>query len=566
MRRRTGSLSAVMPNTQLYAFTGHVFGLECKTGFHWPTAIDSKNMRIAGTFSSDPEFMDQQELDISQLHGKPASGSEETVGTTIVRINRTDELGNPIGYSLTTATDWDTSIENYDLDDNLTGSSYSDIYGYSQNTSQEALFNQHGIAIGYRHTSESSDDSFSDHWVEIYDTDDNLLSSTYSNSNGDWETIERVLPPDLLIGRVPLSHALLVSGAWADGSAYQRTELFNINGNLVRSESVFADGSSELYSLAPVYGNNGELEGYQGTWTWTDQQGETTSSEWSDHFDAELNPVYNASDFLALTKGLLNARGELTTGLALMAVSREPMAYSDPTGSGPETIDGTNEWQLFDNEAANHSDTENGPDGAIADPTDPDIINPSGLDELTSTSSPPPASSVDFEAQTNPAETPLAITSDKRDIKLNRHKYKEFTHATLLGDSDLILRGNRLSNTLVGNDGSNRIDGGRGKDLISGGGGADLFTLRNQRRSYDTITDFNADEDKFSLKGKIFRDLFTSSGLDEKVIGKRLIFEDLSSKLWFVPRGDGSNSRPIKLAVLAGLEASEFSSDLFVLG
>jgi hypothetical protein len=152
-------------------------------------------MRIAGNFSPDPEIIDQQELDISQLDTDPASGSEEAVGPITVRINRTDELGNPIGYSLTTETDWDTSIEIYDLDDNLIGSSYSDIYGYSQKTTWETLFNQHGIAIGHRHTSVSSDDSFRDHWIEIYDTDGNLLSNTYSSSNGDWETIERVPLP-----------------------------------------------------------------------------------------------------------------------------------------------------------------------------------------------------------------------------------------------------------------------------------------------------------------------------------------------------------------------------------
>jgi hypothetical protein len=164
---------------------------------------------------------------------------------------------------------------------------------------------------------------------------------------------------------VPLSHALLVSGAWADGSAYQRTELFNINGNLVRSESVFADGSSELYSLTPIYGNDGGLEGYQGTWTWTNQQGETTSAEWIDRFDADLNPIYSASDFLALTKGLVRARGELTTGLALMEGSLGPMAYRNPTGGTPETIDGAYEWQLFDNETLNHSGIVNGPAGRL---------------------------------------------------------------------------------------------------------------------------------------------------------------------------------------------------------
>jgi hypothetical protein len=284
-------------------------------------------MRMAGTFSSNPEIMDQREWCISQLlDADPASGFAENASPRAVRINRTDGLGNQIGYSLTTETEWDSSIEIYDLNDNLISSSHSDIHGYSQNTTRKAHLNQHRTVIGIRHTSASSDDSFSDQWVEIYDTDGNLLSSTYSNSDGHWETIERVLPPDLLIGRVPLSHALLVSGAWADGSAYKHTELFNINGNLVRSESAFADGSSELYTLVPVYGNDGDLEGYQGTWTWSDQQGETTSAEWIDHFDADLNPVYHASDSLTWAKGLVCARGELSTGLAMTKGSLDPMA------------------------------------------------------------------------------------------------------------------------------------------------------------------------------------------------------------------------------------------------
>jgi len=158
------------------------------------------------------------------------------------------------------------------------------------------------------------------------------------------------------------------------------------------------------------------------------------------------------------------------------------------------------------------------------------------------------------------------ITSEFHDLKLNVREYQDATHGKLLGGLDLALRGNKHNNVLTGNTGNNSIIGGRGKDLITGGGGADQFTFRNQRRSYDTITDFNAAEDTFLLKGRDFRNLFKSGELRKEAIGSSLIFDQSTGYLLYSPNGDGANPAPIKLALLTGLQASDFSSDLFLFG
>jgi hypothetical protein len=126
--------------------------------------------------------------------------------------------------------------------------------------------------------------------VEIYDTDGNLLSSSYSSSNGDWENTTRTSPPELSIGPAPLSHALTTSGAWADGTTYERLELYDINGQLVHAENIYSDGSSQHYIIEPFFREDGSIEGYQGTWACTYQNGEISS--FIETFDSNLNPIF----------------------------------------------------------------------------------------------------------------------------------------------------------------------------------------------------------------------------------------------------------------------------------
>ena len=486
-------------------------------------------MRISDSFGIDPEALSPQVMPTQDLHSSDPKGfqpgsvldpySDELLSTTSVRIDRTNKLGNLLGYSLITETDWDTYIETYDLDDNLIDSTYTDTNGYTQTSTWESVLDADGAVVGQRHSSVSSDGSFNHNRVETYDSEGNLLSSTYKSSDGDWETIKRIAPPDLPIGPVPLSHAFEISGAWADGSAYQRNELFNIQGNLVRSESQFADGSSELYAIAPLFAEDGSILGYEGTTTWIDQNGEVTSSVWVDHFDIDFNPIFYPEEYPAYDFWLSNARG-----------------------------------------------ANNDSDDAIATQIDPEFLYDSKSQEFFSTPANPLFKGLINDDPTKQGFVPRIITSDDKDVKLNSFEHREITHATLLGNADLTARGNKLSNVLVGNDGDNTIAGGRSKDLVIGGDGHDFFTFRHQRRSLDTITDFNPDEDKLVLKGKSFRDLFTPSGLEKGVLGTFLLFEEESSQLLFAPQGEGFGSRPIKLAVLYGLAASELSSDLFVLG
>ena len=459
-------------------------------------------MRLASPSYHDPQTLEQDPLEDLQPGVEPTPAPEEDIySATTVRIDRTDEGGRLIGYSLITETEWDKIVESYDLNDNLISSSYTSEDGYTHHSTWEIVLDSSGAAIGNRHTSVSSIGSSSDSWVEIYDTEDNLLSSTYNSSDGSWEITTRVAPPDLSIGPAPLSHALQTSGAWADGPTYQRSELFDINGNLVRSESLYSDGSTELYTIEPVFNEDGIIQGYEGTWTYTDPDGEISSS--SESFDADLNPTWEINPIYCK-----DFPGE--AGLNLTTVL-EP-------GFEPRI--------------------------AFAD---------QGMFDVQSTRS-------------NASATQPFITSNQTDLKLNSHSHQDTTHGMLLGGLDLALRGNKLDNVLVGNTGNNQIAGGRGKDLVTGGSGRDHFIFRNHRHSFDTITDFNAEEDKFLLKGELFSDLFKASGLRKEVIGSVLRLDAETGHLLFSPVGEGSGSRPIKLALVQGLEAADFSADLFLFG
>lgn len=478
-----------------------------------------------------------------------------------VRIDRQDEEGSVIGYSLVTETEWDTTIESYDLDDNLISSSYTDTSGYSHTFSWEPMLDATGAVIGERYTSVSSDGSTSNRWAEIYDTEGNLLSSNYNSTDGDWETTTRTTPPVISIGPAPLSHALKTSGAWADGTTYERLDLYNVNGQLVRSESVYSDGSGELYTIEPIFSEDGIIEGYQGSWTWTDQNGEISSS--TESFDSELNPIFQPD--LAYFKGL----ERIGNGPEFF-----PVLYADPVYADSElqmAYAYRDDSEISSITAAGQPKTsDSGPEITLAEGDseifitgEESIISDMAFYSFSEESG--PTSNAANNLATTAATQPF-VTHSHADLRLNIHAHRDTTHAMLLGELDLILRGNKLNNVLIGNNGNNRMTGGRGKDLVTGGDGHDHFTFRHQRRSFDTITDFNADEDKFLLKGEEFHNLFTAKGLREDIIGSVLRFDEATSHLLFSAAGEGSNARPIKLALVRGLEAADFSADLFLLG
>jgi hypothetical protein len=524
-------------------------------------------MRIANSTSNVSVLA---ELEDAELEDWDPGADEQMAwpdNSSTVRTDRYDESGNVTGYCFTTETEWYTLVENYDLDNNLIGGTYADLdgYHYSHSSTWEPIFDSDGVIAGRQHTAISSDGSYSDSRVEIYDTEWNLLSSSYSSSDGDWENTNRAAPPDLSIGPAPLSHALTTSGAWADGTTYERLELYNINGQLVHSENIYSDGSSEHYIVEPILSADGRIEGYQGSWSCTYQDGEISS--FIEPFDSDLNPISRPVVCPMPTPSESDGEDGISLEHCFAYPKSFPVLYStiEPQmayafrGLSPMDESAETDQPLVaaheEPVAIGEAEPLTTPEEEGVDWTADDAVNRN----LISTSTPPGTLATTASIQ------PF-ITSEFHDLKLNAREYQNATHGKLLGGLDLALRGNKHRNVLAGNTGNNRIIGGRGKDLITGGNGADQFTFRNQRRSYDTITDFNAAEDTFLLKGRDFRNLFKSGELRKEAIGSSLILDQSTGYLLYSPTGDGANPRPIKLALLPGLEASDFSADLFLFG
>jgi Ca2+-binding RTX toxin-like protein len=88
---------------------------------------------------------------------------------------------------------------------------------------------------------------------------------------------------------------------------------------------------------------------------------------------------------------------------------------------------------------------------------------------------------------------------------------------TLLGyNGDDMLFGNEGNDNLQGGDGQDELYGGLGKDTLSGGLGNDTFifdSVLSATTNKDTITDFNASEDKITLHNVIFNALIEEGTL-----------------------------------------------------
>ncbi|MBD2520363.1 choice-of-anchor D domain-containing protein, partial [Nostoc sp. FACHB-973] len=69
------------------------------------------------------------------------------------------------------------------------------------------------------------------------------------------------------------------------------------------------------------------------------------------------------------------------------------------------------------------------------------------------------------------------------------------------GNDDDRLYGDEGNDIMLGDAGNDYLDGGTGSDRLRGGTGSDTFVLRLDSINFDTILDFNVNEDKFLLMG-----------------------------------------------------------------
>ena len=125
--------------------------------------------------------------------------------------------------------------------------------------------------------------------------------------------------------------------------------------------------------------------------------------------------------------------------------------------------------------------------------------------------------------------------------------------------SDLLEGGNN-SDTIFGGKGNDDIDGANGADKESGGGGHDQFFYRAVSNStgsaFDTITDFNANQDKFLVATN------DVSGVDHKVVGGTLDTGTFNSDL---EAAIGSQQLHKHHAVLFVPDAGHYAGKIFLI-
>lgn len=502
------------------------------------------------------------------------------------RIDLTDEYGTLIAYRLISTGECDQWIENFDLNDRRTSWLYTNRDGYQQNGSCTDLFDNSGERIGERwRTVSLSPGGYEDEAIEIYDSAGNLLSSTYSTSDGFRSSLLRT--PGM---ETPHPSGLAVAYGVSseqysnDELQHSTTEVYSLEDWLLESVSTSVDGSHATYALIGLRGDDGSISGYEGLWEFTGADGSMTTQ--SDFYDATLQPVETYE-----TRGDAGTSSDPETGKP--TDSNIPQKFEVRRDGGePPLVEEPCIW-LPPEEWVVTTEVEPEPRVIICEPfpVESGVLKSFELESLPFSeepvqTDPGPSNSVDSgESDGSPVNepvmqitasplvgTPPGITtglyavSDTKNLDLKQRRHDDARHAELTGDRNLNLSGNHFDNVLIGNAGDNRIAGGWGIDEYRGGAGIDGFVLIAKRGSHDWLTDFNPEEDHLLLQGKGMRRLFKGGELREGVVGDRLIWDDANKTLLLDPDGSYGTRDPIQLAIIPGLEAQAFTADLFMPG
>ena len=122
------------------------------------------------------------------------------------------------------------------------------------------------------------------------------------------------------------------------------------------------------------------------------------------------------------------------------------------------------------------------------------------------------------------------------------------------------LSGSSAANALVGGLGNDTLDGSNGLDALTGGAGADTFRFSTSlgASNIDTITDFVAADDTFSLKTSIFTGLSAgvlassafNTGSAASQADDRIIYNAATGALLFDRDGSGTTYAAVQFATI----------------
>jgi len=138
-----------------------------------------------------------------------------------------------------------------------------------------------------------------------------------------------------------------------------------------------------------------------------------------------------------------------------------------------------------------------------------------------------------------------------------------------------LLKGSGGDDSVSGGAGSDVIDGGAGHDDLTGGAGADFFLFSsalNASTNVDTVTDFVAADDQFSLDNGVFLNSGVSfgqlgaaafhAGTAAADASDRVIYDQASGDLFYDADGTGAGAQVLFARVDAGTSLTV--SDFFI--
>ncbi len=163
--------------------------------------------------------------------------------------------------------------------------------------------------------------------------------------------------------------------------------------------------------------------------------------------------------------------------------------------------------------------------------------------------------------------------------ELNDYIYADKGNDFLVGqEGHDRLYGGYGKDSLSGGNGDDVLNGGRGIDELTGGSGADTFVFDTPAYSVDKIIDFNSAEDTIRLSYSSFpalQDVYYEAFADSFISGSGftkakdtddyLIYDTKTGALYYDDDAKGTDSTPVKIAILGTTTHPQLTADDFSL-